>query len=233
MIKGKEWQILVGIVIVDLLTKIVAVCYLPYQEDVFVVGNWISLCLTYNDGPTGAQAEALLNSESNPNLVIILSSVNTLVWLSYSLFIRKKALKMLYKVLIGIVVFFIGAFLIGIAQLLLANVFISSWSAAIVAKIAALLLYGTFFSLARNQWIRYFLSMILACGIGNLLSLFYPPFKVIDFINVKGSYELLRIGIFNFADLAFDIGVIGIIVSWISMLIHKLRYSFLKPVPQD
>ncbi|MDJ1500687.1 signal peptidase II [Xanthocytophaga agilis] len=228
MLKGKEWQVLIGIVIFDLLTKIVAACYLPYQEDVFVIGNKISLYLTYNDGPTGAQAEALLNRESNPNLVIILSSVNALIWLSYFLFIRKKALKMIYKVLIGIAVFFMGAFLIGIAQLLLANVFISSWYAAIVAKIVALLLYGTFFSLARNQWIRYFLILILACGIGNLLSLFYPPFNVIDFINVKGSYELLRIGVFNFADLSFDIGVIGIIASWISMLIHKVRYTYVQ-----
>jgi lipoprotein signal peptidase len=62
--------------------------------------------------------------------------------------------------------------------------------------------------------------IILAAGVGNLIGHFYPPYRVIDFINIKGSYELLRIGVFNIADFAFDVGIVGLIIS-IAFVVFK------------
>ena len=71
---------------------------------------------------------------------------------------------------------------------------------------------------------RFFGLLLLACGIGNLLSHFYKPYFIIDFINIEGSYELLRIGVFNFADLSFNIGAIGFIISLVFYLLKNSWY---------
>jgi len=69
---------------------------------------------------------------------------------------------------------------------------------------------------------RLSLIALFAGGLGNLLSHFYPPYRVIDFIYVEGSYEWLRIGVFNIADLAANAGLLGIILSAIFYKLKKV-----------
>jgi lipoprotein signal peptidase len=210
--KSKEFIILSGIVLFDLITKLIANYYLPFQEDVYVFGEAVSLYLTYNESSAGAQAQYLAG-DSNLNVTIILVCLSGLILLSFFFYMRKKKIRTIYKVLIGIALYSILSVLVQTVPPLLMDVTVPSWPTSVIAKLTGLTLYGTLFYLSRNKWIRLFSVFILACGIGNLLSHFYLPFSVIDFINIKGSYDLLRIGVFNFADLAFDIGAIGLIIS--------------------
>jgi lipoprotein signal peptidase len=197
--------------------------YLPFNEDLYILGDKVSLYLTYNQGATGGQADYLLAAEANSkNLTVLLTCFNGLVLLAYVLFIRKRQIRIIYKVLIGIVFLLVLSIRTDIILPLLGEIIITSWTTSVVGKITGLIIYGSLFYLSKNKWIRYFTLIMLACGVGNLMSHFYVPYRVIDFINIEGSYELLRIGVFNFADLAFDIGAIGLVISTIVLSVSHI-----------
>lgn len=222
--KRKELIVLISIVLFDLITKLAANFFLPFHEFVDIIGTSFSFYLTYNEGSTGGQADAMFQPEFNKNLLIILYCLNAVILVTYSLFIRTRNIALVYKILIGIGLFILLTFSLNFVYPLLWDVTISSWIASIVGKLTSLLIYGTIFYFSKDKWIRLFLLTIISCGIGNLLSHFYSPYMVIDFIYIEGTDELLRIGIFNFADLAGDIGMIGLIIAAIIKLIKKMNY---------
>ena len=227
--KLKELIILLSIVLFDLITKLTANYYLPFQENVEIFGDTVSFYLTYNQGATGGQADFIVG-ESNKNITIILTCMNGLILLSYFFYIRGKKIRTIYKVLIGIAIYLTLSVLMEMLYPLLINVTISSWTTSVIGKLTGLTLYGTLFYLSKNKWIRFFALIILACGLGNLLSHFYLPYRIIDFISIEGSYDLLRIGVFNFADLAFDIGAIGLIISILYSLFKRVTIGKSKSV---
>ena len=227
--KLKELIILLSIVLFDLITKLTANYYLPFQENVEIFGDTVSFYLTYNQGATGGQADFIVG-ESNKNITIILTCMNGLIFLSYFFYIRGKKIRTIYKVLIGIAIYLTLSVLMEMLYPLLINVTISSWTTSVIGKLTGLTLYGTLFYLSKNKWIRFFALIILACGLGNLLSHFYLPYRIIDFISIEGSYDLLRIGVFNFADLAFDIGAIGLIISILYSLFKRVTIGKSKSV---
>ncbi|GHT80657.1 hypothetical protein FACS189467_3350 [Bacteroidia bacterium] len=165
----KEIIILIGIVLVDLITKLSANCYLPFKENVSIIGDRVNFYLIYNEGSIGSHA----------------------------------------KILIGFI------------QSLFANVTISDWVTSVVLRIVTLIICGIFFCLSKNKWIRFSFLLILAGGVGNLISHFYSPFRIIDFIFIKGSYELVRIGVFNLADFVFYIGMVALVISAVVEEIKK------------
>lgn len=143
--KRIEFVILSCIVLFDFTTKIMANYYLPFENDVTILANKISLYLTYNLGATGVKADDLLDGEYNKNLTIILSSLYTILSLIYFLYIRKRHVKVIYKIIIGIVLFTILIFLVETAKVQFSDFAISSWTASVIGKIAGIFLYGTLF----------------------------------------------------------------------------------------
>jgi len=220
--KRKEIVILVSIVLFDLITKLTANYYLPFQENVDIFDDTVSLYLTYNQEATGGQGTFMLQEQTNKNVTIILICVSGLILLSYFLFIRKKQLRTLYKVLIAIALYLTLSIAMELVRPYLVEIQISSWTTSVIGKLTGLVIYGTLFYLAKDRWIRFFALIILASGIGNFLSHFYLPYRIIDFIEVAGLYDLLRIGVFNIADLAIDIGLIGLLISVAGVLIRKM-----------
>jgi lipoprotein signal peptidase len=80
--KLKELIILSSIVSFDLITKLTANYYLPFQENVDIFGDTVNFYLTYNQGATGGQAEFIIG-ENDKNITIILTCVSGLILLSY------------------------------------------------------------------------------------------------------------------------------------------------------
>jgi lipoprotein signal peptidase len=230
--KLKELIILSSIVLFDLVTKLTANYYLPFQESVDIFGDTVSFYLTYNQGATGGQADYIAG-EGNKNITIILTCVSGLILLLYFFYIRGKKMRTIYKVLIGIAIYLTLSVSMEMMRPLLVDVTISSWTTSVIGKLTGLTLYGTLFYLSKNKWIRLFALIILACGLGNLLSHFYLPYRVIDFLSIEGSYDLLRIGVFNFADLAFDIGAIGLIISILYLLLKRVTMNRSKSVQTE
>ena len=105
------------------------------------------------------------------------------------------------------------------------NIEISNWSASIVPKITGIAIYLTILSLVKNSPLKFFIWLVISAGLGNLISHFYYPYRVVDFVNVEGSYEFLRIGVFNFADLIFDVGIIGILTTLIILTLKKVKVN--------
>ena len=213
VIKSKELIVLVAVTIADLVSKLCAHLLLPLKENVAFIGNQIFFYLTYNESSTGGQADALLRDSPNKNLTLILVCIAGLILLGYILFIRKRKLRIAYKILIGIGIFAILNIVIDICLSIFSNLEVSSWITSVIGKLTGLSVFCVAFYFTKDKWLRLFLITIITGGVGNLISHFYPPFKVIDFIYVEGLYEIVRIGVFNLADLAVDIGVIGLVVS--------------------
>jgi lipoprotein signal peptidase len=231
--KKKELIILIILVVFDTVTKLAANYFLPFHKDVHILGDGVSFYLTYNEGSTGQQANFLMEGESNKNLTIILSCISGLTLLAYFFYIRRRPLRKTYKVLIGMGLFFALSILMEMIRPYILNVIVSSWTASVVGKMTGLILYGTLFWLSTNRWIRFSFLFILACGFGNLLSHFYFPYRIIDFISIEGSFELFRIGVFNFADVAFDIGVVGLIISMIFLGLKKMNVYKSRPIQAE
>ena len=227
--KLKELIILSSIVLFDLITKLIANYYLPFQENVKIFGDSVSLYLTYNQGATGGQADFIVG-ENNKNITIILTCVSGLILLSYFFYIRGKKIRTIYKVLIGVAIYLTLSVSMELIRPRFINVAISTWTTSVIGKLTGLTLYGTLFFLSKNKWIRLFALIVLGCGLGNLLSHFYLPYRVIDFLSVDGSYDLLRIGVFNFADLAFDFGAIGLVISIVYLSFKRIAISKSKSV---
>ena len=226
MIKKRELITLLVIVALDLITKIAAYNCLPFRQDVNIIGDKVIFYLTLNEDSTGVWADELYQNENNKNLTVILSCIFGLILLSYILFIKSKKIRILYKILIGVALFFIMSILLDIATRLLVNLYISSWITSVLGIIFGLIIWGTIFYFVKDKLIRYSMILVIACGVGNLISHFYPPFFIIDFIYIDGLYELVKIGIFNLADLSYKIGAIALVISLLIWLIRKLMRRY-------
>jgi len=217
----KALIILASVILFDIVTKMLALNLLPFQENVYIIHDKLSFYLTYNEGSTNVQADLLLNHEQNKNLTVVMIAIAFLVLILYIFIINKKNLTVLYKWIIGICLYIFLMVLIEHLKLNI-NIEISNWTASLISKIVGVLFYLTFYFLAKNKYLKLFILFIISAGLGNLLNHFYYPYKVIDFINIKGSFETLRIGVFNFADFVFNISFFGMIITLILIGINKL-----------
>lgn len=212
------------VVIVDLITKIWALNTLPFQENVRVIGQKITFYLTYNEAYLSSQARVILDGV-NPIQAILQLSTMIVILNLYIIFISRLKLKPVQNWVYGIVLFIGGVFILDVVNLY-DNVDMPIWSASLIAKTSVLMWCVILFFKITNRVMKYGIALIIATGIGNGVNHFYAPYKVIDFISVQGSYELLRIGVFNIADLSYDVGMLIImgyaVCSFVLNLIKKV-----------
>lgn len=228
--KNRKLIIISSIIIgIDLLTKILALHLLPFQNQIQLFGEHVCFYLTYNMDSTGGQADYLLSQEKNKNIALISSSLIGIIMMTYTIFIYNRKIKRAYKWLIGIGILILLLVISESIKPKLSYLEISSWQTSIISKIAGIYIYLTIFILTKNNRIRLFTTIIISAGIGNLASHFYYPFRIVDFIEIKRTYEILRIGVFNLADLAFDIGFVGLITSLIRLLIKQTKFRQTTP----
>lgn len=222
-INKKYFIIILLLVLFDFITKIIALNFLPFQEEVFLIRRKVAFFLTFNNGSTGTQADILLGQEANKNLIIMLNSIVMFLMAVYILIIRRIQLTIVWKWGIGIILYIIFSILSELISSSLASTLkIDNWITSIIAKITGIAFYTTLVIVIKQHYLRIFLLLIIAAGIGNLLNHFYYPYRVIDFIYIEGIYEILGIGVFNIADLLVDIGLLGFIITVIVMGVHKL-----------
>lgn len=220
--KTKTILLVGGIIFIDLLSKLFATAYLPFEETSYLIDQKVGFYLTHNTGSTGGQMDYLMAGEPNKNLLLVFNGLTLFVLAIYLLVIKKKPLKKAYKWVIGIGIYLLMAF-ISTSLAEQSEIMISNWTASVVVKFAALLFFGVLLTFLKNQTMRYFFWAIIAAGIGNLACHFYSPYYVVDFLLVEGSYELLRIGIFNIADMVLFLSIIGIVINSLFSALRKKR----------
>jgi len=215
--------ILTSIILIDLITKLIALNVLTLHEELSIIQDKLSFFLIYNEESTGGQAGYFLQAESHKNLALVFISITGLMIVSYIFLIRKRQIKTLYKWLIGILIYISITISFEFIRPFFADIEINNWSASVISKIAGIVVYLTFFVLVKNSYLRFFTLIIISAGLGNLLSHFYYPYHVIDFIDIKGSYGTLKIGVSNVADLFFDFGFLGLSGTIIVISIKKIK----------
>lgn len=214
--------ILILIVGFDLLTKIIALNLLPFQNHVDLIGEKVSFYLTYNMNSTGGQGEYFLRQENNKNISLVFASTIIIFLIIYSLLINRTTIKNKYKWLIGIGIFVLSMIISEIVKRQFPNLIISNWATSIFTKIVGISFYTLILTKLTNRFLRLFIVIIISAGVGNLINHFYYPYRVIDFIDIEGTYELLKIGVFNIADFAFDIGICGFLITLTTITIKKI-----------
>jgi len=228
MIKKNAPYILLILVIVllDFISKLWALSALPYQEDVSVLGQKVMFYLTYNEEYLSGQAIAVLQDANPVQATLQISSV-ILILCIYVVGISRLDMKSSLKRIGGVLLFFGVAFLLeGVNAFSHSEIDIRT--ATLITKISVSLFMIVIFLEVKVSILKWALAFIIATGIGNGLNYFYEPYKVIDFIYVEGSYELLRIGVFNIADLSYDIGMLMIIGYAVYSGLKKLQNGVYK-----
>ena len=230
MNKVNKRLILISLIIIgiDLITKIVVYNFLPFNEHVSLIGDKLSLYSTYNTDSTGGQADYIYSKSGlDKNYELFLSTISGILIALYILLIYRldKWKKKKWLLLIPLVLF--NLVLVGLTKRLCPDVPFTNHFISWFSKIGTIVFVIVLIYLVSDKWIRLFLICILSAGIGNLISHFYPPYHIVDFISIKGSYELVRIGIFNIADLTLYLSLLSIVgyVIYSSIKKQKLRHT--------
>ena len=221
LLSSRLFLFCIVLIIIDLITKLLAYRVLPFQQDVWLIDNQISLYLTVNETSTGTQAKELIGNR-NINQQLLTSSVimfltNVYIWLAPHLSIKPRI-----KWIIGILVFLILTILMNYTAPF-SNLEWKNWTVSLIQKTTGITFLLTLVYWIKIKHLKIALLLIVSGGIGNVLSLFYAPYKIIDFIYIKGTLETFKIGIFNIADLTYDIGIVSCIVSVIFIAASKIK----------
>jgi len=78
--------------------------------------------------------------------------------------------------------------------------------AILTRVVGALFVLTVWWLVPRGLW-KTTLALFLATALGNLISLFYPPFGVVDFVYSRYLWASMRLGVFNVADACYQVGL--------------------------
>jgi hypothetical protein len=94
-----------------------------------------------------------------------------------------------------------------------------------VEKLGPTALFAALWWLARPGLWRTTTSLMVACGLSNVLGLLIPPHEVIDFMYSKWISTVFHLGVFNVADLYFCIGIVCFAVLVARTFLRRLGIS--------
>jgi lipoprotein signal peptidase len=123
---------------------------------------------------------------------------------------------------IGLAAAVVPILLVRPAAKVLVNV---SQPASIVALLRStgIVLIGMIWWVAPTGLIKLGLTLLMAAGIGNLLSLAYPPFQIVDFMYSRLTARLLGLGVFNIADLYIPVSYACLAVGLVQYAVRRSR----------
>lgn len=203
------------IVMIDFLSKILANNLLPYNEIVQINENNFCLYLTYNFGSIGSLGSILLSKLPIKNLMILFSCFNIFIVSIYIIIIKNFRLDKVLKLVFGFSLYYFLFFPEIVIVYLFKNINLSNHFFSWFSKFGILFFCTTIFFKINNGKVKLILSFIIGAGFGNLISHFYPPYYVIDFIYVKFLSDWHLTGIFNLADMVYDLSMIALIIYFI------------------
>jgi hypothetical protein len=200
------------IVFMDFVAKILANNLLPYKETVIILENNICFYLTYNVGSIGSLGSILLSKLPIKNLIILLNGINSIIISIYILRVKKFQFDKILKWVFGFALYYLLFFPEFLIVFLFKNIHLSNHFVSWFSILGVIIFCLTVFFNIRDDKIRLILTFIIGAGFGNLISHFYPPYYVIDFIYVKFLYDCFRIGILNFADMIYYLSLLSLVI---------------------
>ena len=220
--KKNEILFLLAILAIDLISKLMANAWLPFQETVTVIDDVLVFHLVYEGEDMSELTENLTESAIYRNQVLVVYSYMAFILVSAFLYFRSVWNDSGRKKTIGYVslgILIVSYFFLDYA---LQNVAVSTWTASVLVKMAGTYIWVAVFRLFRHKFARFAMLFILASGIGNLLSYFYNPYQMLEFIYFVGSHELYDGGVLNIADVYYNIGMAGLIGYGVFVLFNRI-----------
>jgi len=210
------FRLLVLLVVVDTVSKLAALLMLP-ERPVVQLDALFQFALQTNETGLGTWARASRLSVPDAlaatigHIGVVLAFIET----------RRRRLALWRRGVIVVAAYFVPAMLaLPAAEALMQ--FSQPLSIAVV-RVAAIVLVGTIWWFAPAGVFKFGLTLVLAAGIGNFLSLLYPPFRIVDFIYSRLTARLLRYGVFNVADLYIPAGVACLPVAAVQYVVRRFR----------
>ena len=210
------FRLLVLLVAVDFISKLVALVLLP-EGRVVHLDALFQFALQKNETGLGTWARA-----SRLSVPDALAGVIGYLGLAFALIkTRRRRLALWRRGVIAIAAYFVPALL----ALPAADALMKFSEPLGVAALrgAAIVLTGTIWWLAPAGLFKLGLTLLLAAGIGNFLSLLYPPFRIVDFIYSRLIASVLRYGVFNVADLYIPVGAACLPVAAFQYMVRRFR----------
>ncbi|HPI10642.1 MAG TPA: signal peptidase II [Catalimonadaceae bacterium] len=227
--KKNELIFLLAILAIDLISKLMANAWLPFQETVPVVNDVLVFHLVYESETIGGFTENMDQADVYRNQALVLNSYLAFILVSAFLYFKSVWNGPKRKKTMGFVV--LGLLIAGYAVLeyVFTQIPVSTWVASVVVKGVGTYFWVAMFRLTQHKFARYALMCILASGLGNLLSYFYSPYQILEFIYFEGSHELYDGGVLNIADIYFNIGMAGLIGFGVFLVFNRVTGNHKKP----
>jgi lipoprotein signal peptidase len=206
-------------VLIDHATKLAAHYLLPFEREVVVWPGGLSVVSALNE--TSGTLQDRLFEEQKPATAIAYLVMAAIA------FLLSRSEKRLCAIFIGIAISTLVAGIL--ASILPSRLNIDPFDFRMF-YVFTLLTFVTILCYISRQWyFRAGFGLILGGTLGNLVSIFYPPFRVVDFIYIptlssarlfapffNGTY------IFNVADVCICGGTLLVHLAFVSILLKKL-----------
>ena len=204
----------------DVASKLAAYFLLPMETTVPLFGNALSLYLTLNKSGIGSRWLGTMSS--NPGLGIF-AAIGIAAFAVTVLLLSRWHTRSLYKILVGSGIYLIisiscfqAAELVHIEVSDLAIV-------GIIVRVSSLALALAWYYVSKQKYFKFTFAFWIAALAGNLLSSFYLPYQIVDFISSYPLYKLIGLGVFNMADAYYYAFYAFMVISPIYLIVHRRR----------
>lgn len=216
-VTARYW-LLVCLVLFDLVTKVIAAAFL--QESV-PLGDaaYLQLVLVYNDLGLGSWAQALgtsseleLTAASGVGFLAIGGSLILFQRIDWS---RGR------KILAGLVGYSTAFVLVRVSLAALDP--LPPIGLVSISRTGVCVFWVCLWWISRPGAWRLAATLMAASALGNLLCLIPPPHRIVDFMYSTFAVKVLRLGVFNFADVYFDTALLCIAFIAGRALLRRVR----------
>jgi lipoprotein signal peptidase len=215
------------LVLIDTGTKVAAYAVLPPGNWPLGVGDDLSLLLSLNEmGVAVSPSDVFAKYPSMP----IAQAIAMLAMSVVVIALARSEIRRGFGVLAGIgslLVLVLGS--VFLAEVL-PKVFDDQRHSVILMRASSLVLLLVLIMCSRTLYFRACFTVMAAAGAGNLLSFFYPPFAIVDFIRSRWMCEVIDMGVFNVADLYFLLSCIMLLAAPAYLLVRFIVKRWKRPV---
>ncbi len=216
----RKYRLVLVLLLFDLVAKVLAYSLLPLGKRIPTILGDVAFILTLNANGIGTQARGII--KGNDALTIALGCawwVEAIIIVVIAKSRYRKAAK------IGLGILAAGTLGIGCAAVSAAVHWDSGqpYLLCVLLRTGNVALVIVLFRLFESAYFRVCFGLLAAAAAGNTLSLFNPPFRIIDFIYSDLIHSVLRLSIFNLADLYYYPFYVMLALAPIILLVRKLR----------
>jgi len=221
--RNKSMIVLLALLVIDLISKYVALATLPmYSRGIVSIsrnlGLAVALDATWIKGSNGKDI----------TLGFVMVGLAVIIMISLMIIYISKNRTDLKKCIFAFLVIACGIWVIMDLLLpLLRDIDVNNhYLKNIIEAALGLIIPMTILVVSKNEYHKICWAVLVAGGIGNALNYLLPPYAAINFIviNPKFNFGFIRNGttITNLADFFLEIGSIIIVAFWILTLVKKI-----------